>query len=282
MREFGNSWFHATAPTRLGSILRQGIRSDAPSPRGGMSQAGVSVSTDFNELSGRDFGSLVLVLDPDRVGKDLEVTPFDYWGDGREAELRLTDPENPTRTVVSPGAITDLVFLTPSLRRYEVRYLRQHGLPIWTWSRGELNRADEDAEGRVVEAVFEALLREASSVNGWPGGIDISSVLRDRYDAEVWMREPKWGDEFEPPIAVIDSIVVPQSQRGQGTGSAILQDLADWADEHGIIMTLTPSSDFGGTVKRLKRLYARFGFVSNSGRNKDFRSRDVMIRYPRS
>ncbi|NWO10145.1 hypothetical protein HLV40_07010 [Chromohalobacter salexigens] len=78
--------------------------------------------------------------------------------------------------------------------------------------------------------------------------------------------------------ATISRIVAPE--REQGTGSAVMRRLTDWADASGRTMALTPSSDFGGSVKRLHEFYRRFGFVENKGRNKDYEISEAMYREP--
>jgi len=51
---------------------------------------------------------------------------------------------------------------------------------------------------------------------------------------------------------------------------------------YGMLLTLSPSTDFGASSKeRLKRFYRRFGFVSNKGRQKDFTLFDSMYRLPK-
>lgn len=60
-----------------------------------------------------------------------------------------------------------------------------------------------------------------------------------------------------------------------------MQDLINYADQHKKIITLTPSSDFGGSVNRLNQFYKGFGFVPNKGRKKNFEFRDSMIRVPK-
>lgn len=79
----------------------------------------------------------------------------------------------------------------------------------------------------------------------------------------------------------LSRIVVEKRLRGQGLGTKALEDLTHLADEHGMLMTLSPSTDFGASSKeRLKRFYRRFGFVSNKGRHKDFTLHDSMYRLP--
>lgn len=69
-------------------------------------------------------------------------------------------------------------------------------------------------------------------------------------------------------------LIVPKDSRKQGTGSAAVEQFIAKADEMGLRAVLTPAlkdKDFGTTSRsRLVRFYKRFGFVENSGRNKDF------------
>jgi hypothetical protein len=76
----------------------------------------------------------------------------------------------------------------------------------------------------------------------------------------------------------LSQIVVPK--RSQGTGSAVMQILIDFADQHSLPMTLTPDSSYGGSVTRLRKFYGRFGFRPNAGRRKDFRFSGTMLRRP--
>jgi GNAT superfamily N-acetyltransferase len=108
-----------------------------------------------------------------------------------------------------------------------------------------------------------------------------AQTLRDEYGAELWMVVKADGDQYEFPIVSIESVVIAQDERDAGKGTALMGELAGWANRNNLILSLHPSSDFGGAVTRLRRFYRRFGFVPNKGRNKDFRTRDAMIRLPR-
>ncbi len=79
----------------------------------------------------------------------------------------------------------------------------------------------------------------------------------------------------------LGKIVVPKDQRNKGLGTQIMNDLVQQADEIGATVTLSPASDFGGNKERLKDFYKRFGFVQNTGRNKDFSIRESMYRVPK-
>ena len=83
-----------------------------------------------------------------------------------------------------------------------------------------------------------------------------------------------------PKSLDLSKIVVPKEMRGQGIGSNVMDDLTQYADETGKQINLTPSADFGGNVNRLKGFYKDFGFVENKGKNKDFTTRETMIRPP--
>ena len=77
----------------------------------------------------------------------------------------------------------------------------------------------------------------------------------------------------------LHNIVLKESSRGQGIGQAFLDDLIEYADREGKIITLTPTREYG-TYERLKKWYKRNGFVENKGRRTDFRLSDTMYRLP--
>lgn len=79
----------------------------------------------------------------------------------------------------------------------------------------------------------------------------------------------------------LSRIVVPKEMRNQGIGTQVMNDLSEYADSIGKRITLTPSSDFGGSVSKLKTFYKELGFVENKGKNKDFSTRETMYREPK-
>ncbi len=82
----------------------------------------------------------------------------------------------------------------------------------------------------------------------------------------------------------LDHLEVPKEKRKQGIGSAIMREIAQFADERGyrvILKTAVKDSDFGTTSSgRLKKFYKRFDFVENKNRNKDFSISENMYRKP--
>ena len=79
----------------------------------------------------------------------------------------------------------------------------------------------------------------------------------------------------------LDKLIVPGGSRGRGLGSAVMRDLAAYADCHRKQLRLTPSAAYGGLPRRLARFYARFGFVPNEGAARDPACRETMYRDPR-
>ena len=79
----------------------------------------------------------------------------------------------------------------------------------------------------------------------------------------------------------VDMISVPEKNRGKGLARETMNEVVDYADNYGKILTLTPTSEFGSSKSKLVKFYKELGFVENKGANKDFNSRDGMIRYPR-
>jgi len=76
-------------------------------------------------------------------------------------------------------------------------------------------------------------------------------------------------------------IIIKDEFKDQGIGSKIMSDLINYADSNKKIITLTPSSDFGGNKNRLIQFYKRFGFKPNKGVHKSYEYMDTMIRWPK-
>jgi GNAT superfamily N-acetyltransferase len=79
----------------------------------------------------------------------------------------------------------------------------------------------------------------------------------------------------------VAKIVVPKEQRNRGVGSTAMDHIKRYADANKKRITLTPSSDFGGSKPKLVSFYKRHGFIENKGRNKDFSTRESMYRDPK-
>ena len=78
----------------------------------------------------------------------------------------------------------------------------------------------------------------------------------------------------------ISKIIVDEAKRNQGIGTKAMQDIIDYADSVGKRIELTPSSDFGGNLNKLKDFYKKLGFKENKGRNKDYEIFESMYKQP--
>jgi GNAT superfamily N-acetyltransferase len=105
----------------------------------------------------------------------------------------------------------------------------------------------------------------------------IEKILEDKYkDALIGL------DIYEDAKSIkLSRIVVNPDYQGQGIGTNILNDLIQYADRNKKIVTLTPSSDFGGNKNRLTQFYKRFGFKMNKGVHKSYEYMDTMVRWPK-
>ena len=106
--------------------------------------------------------------------------------------------------------------------------------------------------------------------------IEFSKIIEDKYGITIDLTgDTKKGD------LTLSRIEVPKEQRGKQVGTKAMEDIIKYADENNKRIVLTPSTDFGGTsVKRLKEFYKKFGFIENTGKNKDFTTKENMYRNP--
>lgn len=84
----------------------------------------------------------------------------------------------------------------------------------------------------------------------------------------------------------LSAIMVDKAKQKQGSGTAAMEDLIDFADERDLAIVLLPGVKdvHQGTSSRsrLVKFYKRFGFIENKGRNMDFAiGGGKMVRYPK-
>jgi predicted GNAT family acetyltransferase len=105
----------------------------------------------------------------------------------------------------------------------------------------------------------------------------IEGYLRDKYEEYLLGLDVH---ENNSSIKVPRIIINPEF-RNQGIGTKIMNDLVNYADNTTKVITLTPSSDFGGNKNKLVQFYKKFGFKLNQGVHKSYEHSDTMIRYPK-
>ncbi len=98
---------------------------------------------------------------------------------------------------------------------------------------------------------------------------NIESILNSKYGVELDIYE-------KTDLIELSKIIVPKSMRGQGIGSKVMKELIEYAKQNKKDIFLTPSNSFGGTKSGLDKFYKSLGFKPNYGKNRDFRSRELL------
>jgi hypothetical protein len=102
----------------------------------------------------------------------------------------------------------------------------------------------------------------------------LESNLESKYNATLDIYENKGFLE-------LDKIIISEDQRNKGTGTKMMNEVIAFADSKGLTIALTPSKSYGATsVERLKSFYKGLGFVENKGSNKDFSTKQSMLKLP--
>ncbi len=106
-----------------------------------------------------------------------------------------------------------------------------------------------------------------------------SKQIEDKYNLSSFFVHER------PDVITLDMIEVPKTDRKQGVGTAVMDELINYADQTNKRIILTPGQrdDRHGTTSRnrLVKFYKRFGFIENRGRNKDFTVSQSMYRDPK-
>ena len=106
-----------------------------------------------------------------------------------------------------------------------------------------------------------------------PGGGSKEVTIRDTTITYGINRDGKTG--------AIDLVTTPRGKRGEGSARAALTTFLKTTDAAGITMFLTAEPrDKGITKGGLVDFYKSLGFKRNSGRARDFRSMNGMVRQP--
>ena len=111
---------------------------------------------------------------------------------------------------------------------------------------------------------------DAGSLDGWA-----EQKIREHPGLLLDVREARDGH------ISVDRIVVEGGSRRQGVGGRIMRELLSYADRNGRVVSLTPSTDFGGTKAGLERFYRSLGFVPNKGPGRHLEISDSWVREPR-
>jgi ribosomal protein S18 acetylase RimI-like enzyme len=100
---------------------------------------------------------------------------------------------------------------------------------------------------------------------------NLGSSLSQKYNIDVEV------DEYKDYIE-LKKIVVPKEHRNRGIGSVVMSELIKYSETNNKDLFVTPDAAYGGNVNKLNKFYRSFGFKPNKGRNRDFRSKESMVR----
>ena len=99
---------------------------------------------------------------------------------------------------------------------------------------------------------------------------NLMNDLEARYNISLYLSYDKHSDSI-----IISKIVA--GEKSKGIGTKVMEEIIDFADRHDLSIALTPSPDFGGSVKRLEKFYKRFGFKKYT----DFMHKEKLSRDPK-
>lgn len=111
-------------------------------------------------------------------------------------------------------------------------------------------------------------------------------ALEDKIRKEAGLSKFWLYGNDDSDIVGLQLIAVDKDKQGQGQGTKAMKMLCHYADEHGLIIALSPSeksAHTGTTSKaRLVQFYERFGFVKNTASKKHPRISATMYRTPKA
>ena len=136
--------------------------------------------------------------------------------------------------------------------------------------------AKHDKTMTPIRLFNEAMMR---TQGGLAGGLVFRQGQSFDSVKEAWSSAGIDGQIFENgDVITVSKIVVPKDKRGAVAVTKAMRQLIDYADANGKHIVLSPSGDFGGDVKRLKKFYKGMGFVENKGKNRAFSTMETMYR----
>ncbi|MFF9265821.1 GNAT family N-acetyltransferase [Streptomyces longwoodensis] len=81
-------------------------------------------------------------------------------------------------------------------------------------------------------------------------------------------------------VVLLAMLRVPEERRGQGVARRVVETLVEAADLAGVRLAVTPTDEFGADLARLRRFYESYGFVRNTGANRNWGVTADYIRRP--
>jgi GNAT superfamily N-acetyltransferase len=138
-------------------------------------------------------------------------------------------------------------------------------------------RLGEVLQDLVEEVLIERIKREKRILlEAFTKPSPIAVTLRNKYEDKL----EKLFIYETPKYIELNQIRLYPHMQNKGWGTAIMEDLIEYGNKTGKILTLTPSDTFGKSITFLEKFYKKFGFIPNKGSKRDFEIKDTLIRYP--
>jgi hypothetical protein len=118
---------------------------------------------------------------------------------------------------------------------------------------------------------------------GEHGGSEHVKALRNHLHEHHNLKSLTLTHNSRKKHTTLHDMVVPKSERGKGTGNAVMDAIKRFSDKHKHTTTLTPEPIHGqgGSKSKLRKWYKSHDFVDNKGRNKDYEISEGMYRLPK-
>lgn len=260
----------------------------------------ITSNPEYASVFAGDNGVVMPVLRRD--GNYLDLTRFDAeQGFTPEQFARLAGIDDASvvddlsRLVGPDGTLeafqaVDLPSVQSALAKqgYDGAHVNQY---VWGSDAGDGILVFDPTHTRSVAADFDPSLSSSPNIMasmGDEGGRGVPPVFDWEVGQHSGSREVSvggstitYGINPQTRRAQIALVKTPKSKRGQGAARAAMETFLREADERGYTVSLTADPMEKGVSKpKLEAFYRSLGFVANKGKNKDFTTRDGMIREP--
>ena len=120
---------------------------------------------------------------------------------------------------------------------------------------------------KLFELIFEVIQHSEEENSGLVK--NLMNDLQNQFAVDLYLSYDKFAN-------AINLSKIISTEKNKGVGTEVMKRICSFADSHSLEIILTPSSDFGGSIRRLEQFYKRFGFK----KNKSFLHREKLAREP--
>jgi GNAT superfamily N-acetyltransferase len=196
----------------------------------------------------------------------------------------LADPKLIAEALINPqGAMTANPLIIAKALRQQKPKVDANAPQSWSeYGQNFMTNMQKNFPTDPRDPGFDAAIKQAA-MDWAPMGMVSKASTLDELKAirDKWEARGVTLSAYGKGSVNLGKIEVPKELRGQGVGTEAMADLVSYADRNGVRLTLSPTSEFGGSKERLRAWYKSMGFVDNKGSNKDFTVSESMYRPPK-